>query len=434
MKKQLAKSSLLIKFLSILIICLLSSIAVPQQKFVTMESRFFPGSHKEDGMWTAISAASDGKVYIGLSTFENSAHFYVYDPERDEIQHKAELIQILGEKGKGVRSNAKIHTPFVEDGNGKIYFASGSMGHGPRNVDPRTWEGGHWWCYNPRTDELKDLGLILPQQGVYALVIDKKRNRLYGTSAWGNFIIYDINSRKTIDKGRVNNRYSICRTMVIDDEGNVYGSYEPFQIFRYSPVTDRIEELSVEIPTDKKIWTVNWRTYRPNWRSVIWDDVSKKIYGIDRTSSILFEYDPKAGKQGKTKKLSQLCAEEYLNAKVIPYATLAFTPGKDRKLYYVPVAQPFDYTADVGNIGGGVTGSYHYTHLVSYDLNSAEREYLGIIKVEDDAMLLGVGGATTGPDGTIYLCGAVREKDHQKAAGKVGGVEDFQMRLIIYHP
>ena len=100
----------------------------------------------------------------------------------------------------------------------------------------------------------------------------------------------------------------------------------------------------------------------------------------------------------------------------------------------MPVAQPFDYTADVGNIGGGVTGSYHYTHLVSYDLNSNKREYLGIIKVEDDAMLLGVGGATMGPDGTIYLCGAVREKDPQKAAGKVGGVEDFKMRLIIYHP
>ena len=423
-----------LKILMIFLYCLLPASLISQNKYITMKSRLFPGDHKEDGMWTAISAASNGNVYIGLSTYENSAHFYIYNPVNDELRHRAELIKILKESGRGIRSNAKIHSPFVEAADGKIYFASGSMGHGPDEFDPRSWEGGHWWRYDPKIDELKDLGLILPQQGVYALVIDKKRNRLYGTSAWGHFVIFDINTGETIDRGRINNRHTICRTMAIDDKGNVYGSYEPYRVFRYRPEIDQIEELAIEIPTDKTILPGTWRTYRPNWRSVVWDKVNQKIYGIDRTSSILFQYDPQKGQEGEMIPLAQLCVNEYLGAHVLPYATLAFTLGKDRKIYFAPVAQPFDYTADVGHVGGDVTGSYHYTHLVTYDLQSGTREDRGVIKVDDDAILLGVGGATTGADGTIFLCGAVEEKDSQKAAGKVGGRVPFQMRLIIFNP
>lgn len=423
-----------LKILMIFLICLLPDSLISQNKFITMESRMFPGDHKEDGMWSAISAASDGKVYIGLSTNGNAAHFYIYDSAKDELRHRADLPEILGEKRKAVRTNAKIHTPFVEATDGKIYFASGSMGHGPNEIDPRSWGGGHWWCYDPRIDQLKDLGLVLSQQGVYALVIDRKRNRLYGTSGWGHFIIFDINTGETIDKGRINNRNTICRIIAIDDEGNVYGSYEPFRVFRYRPKIDRIEDLAIEIPTDKTILPGSWSNHRPIWRSVIWDEISKKIYGIDHTSSMLFQYDPGVGLEGEMILLAQLCTDEYLGTHVIPYATLAFTLGKDRKIYFAPVAQPFDYTADMGNVGGDMTASYHYTHLVTYDLQSWKREDHGVIKVGDEAILLGVGGATTGPDGTIYLCGAVEEKDTQKAAGKVGGRVPFQMRLIIYHP
>jgi hypothetical protein len=410
------------------------SVILSQEKFIQLESRVFPDDLKEDGMWSAISAASDGKVYIGLSTYGNSAHLYIYDPKMDEVRHVADLAEILGEKGNGVRTNAKIHTPFVEAADGRIYFASGSMGHGPRNVDPRTWEGGHWWSYDPKADQLKDLGVVRPYEGIYALVIDRKRKKLYGTSAWGHFIIYDIESGETIDKDRVNNLRTVCRTMVIDDQGNVYGSYESYHVFRYDPDKDCIVELTIEFPTDKTVWPVDWNTFRSNWRSVVWDEKSRKIYGIDRTSSLLFQYDPKVGDEGEMTPLIQLCAKEYVDNKIVPYSTLAFTLGNDRNVYYAPVAKPFDYIADISFVGGGVTGSYHYTHLVSYDLNKNLRKDHGIMKVEENAMVLGVGGATTAPDGTIYFCGAVQEKDENKVAGKAGGVEPFSMRLIIFKP
>jgi len=47
--------------------------------------------------------------------------------------------------------------------------------------------------------------------------------------------------------------------------------------------------------------------------------------------------------------------------------------------------------------------------------------------------LLGVGGATTGLDGTIYLCGFAEEKDPQKMGFTFGNLY-ARLRLLIYHP
>ncbi len=119
---------------------------------VVLKSRSFPGNLKEDGFWAGLYAARDGKVYIGLNTEGGgSAQFYIYDPQTDQICHRADMSEFLGEKGKGVRTHAKIHTRFCEDREGRIYFATGNMGAGPAAVDPRSWKGGHWCRYDPRT-------------------------------------------------------------------------------------------------------------------------------------------------------------------------------------------------------------------------------------------------------------------------------------------
>lgn len=432
MKQNSHGIKLWITYLTLLIIYLFPRYLVSQDKFVIMKSLAFPGGHMEDGMWTALSAGSDGKVYVGLSTSGNSAHFYIYDPKKDIIRHRANIAKELGESGKAIRTSGKIHTLFVEDNEGRIYFASG--GSGPRPVDPRSFAGGHWFSYNPDTDEIIDLGLVLPRQGLYALVIDKKRNRLYGTTDWGHFVIFDIDKRMTIDKGKVNNRGNVIRHMVIDDQGIVYGNYDSNKIFRYDPPTDQIEEMSIEIPADKTVLPRKSLNLNYYWRAAIWDEKNKTVYGIDRISSILSRYDPRVGREGEISPLAQLCADPYLGARVMPRATLAFTLGKDEKIYYAPVAQPFDYSEDLGYIKSNVTDRRRYSHLVTYDLKTGKRQDQGVIRVEDGQRLLGAGGATTGPDGTIYFCGAVEVREPERAAGKVGGRIFFELRLIFHQP
>jgi hypothetical protein len=234
-----------------------------------------PGDRREDGMWSALYAAKSGMVYIGCQAHGAEAHFYQYNPNNDQVRHLADLSELMGERGKGVRIQAKIHTRFVEDKDGIIYFGSGNQGSGPWNIDPRSWEGGHWWSYNPQTDEIEDLGLVTRGWGLYGLAYDRVRHRLYGTALNGHIYLFDIASRITTDLGRVNN-WESCRTIVADDKGNCYGSFEKHRIFKYDAEAGRLLDLPVTLPHDPYQWPQNQvrpRLDRKNmWRVAEWSD------------------------------------------------------------------------------------------------------------------------------------------------------------------
>jgi hypothetical protein len=408
-------------------------------KSIILESRSFPNNLKEDGFWAAFHAGRDGKVYIGLNTEGGgSAQFYIYDPQTDRIRHRADMSEFLGEMGKGIRTHAKIHTKFVEDNEGRIYFATGNMGAGPSEVDPRSWAGGHWCCYNPRTDTLEDLGLVLPYNGIYGLTIDPVRMKLYGMSTHGHFLIFDLATRTTEDRGRVNyHPRSVARTLVIDDEGNVFGTYLPDRIFKYDVKVERLLDLSIQIPSDSDIFPRTHSIYKRYMRAGVWDDVNKKIYGVEGGTSWLFEYDPKAGKEGQVRKLAQLLPENEPDLlRRAHYATLSFTLGKDRKIYYLPIGPPespednrsVDFYAWAGQ-----------AHLITYNLQTGQKQDLGRIFLEDDLRVIDFlngapsGGATTGPDGTVYFCAFVEERNPQNVGRKFGKIP-ARLRLLIYHP
>ncbi len=57
--------------------------------------------------------------------------------------------------------------------------------------------------------------------------------------------------------------------------------------------------------------------------------------------------------------------------------------------------------------------------------------------LEDGRRVLGTNAADTGPDGTIYLVGAIEVRPQPgkplEAAGRVGGVP-YRLALLIYRP
>lgn len=68
------------------------------------------------------------------------------------------------------------------------------------------------------------------------MAYDPLWHRIYGvTHPRGHFVYHGVANRRAVDKGRVNNFESICRTLGIDDKGNVYGSFREGQIFKYDP-------------------------------------------------------------------------------------------------------------------------------------------------------------------------------------------------------
>jgi hypothetical protein len=394
-------------------------------------------------MFSALYAATDGAVYVSLCTHAGSAQIYRYDPSADRIRHIADVAEFLDQTGKGVRTAGKIHTRPVEDREGRIYFATMCEDSGPPNIDPYSWEGPHWLRYTPKTDKLENLGRINRHWGIYGLAIDKARNRLFGTAWDGHLYRYDIDTGQTHDLGRVDN-WDDLRHIASDDEGNVYGCYPKARIWKYDVRTERVYDLSIQIPYDPSVYPRRLSNpmldRKAIWRVVEWDPHDKVIYGIDGGSSNLFKYDPKDGPQGKVTQLGRLCSDAfyYSSRKDIPYSTLAFTIGKDCKTYYAAAGVAFDYEAKLEaaqlayNLGGIQTSPH--SELITYDLDKGKRENLGILRTKDGRQVFGCGAAACGRDGAIYLCAATAVRNGRKASGRAGDKDPYVMELLIYRP
>ena len=409
------------------------ALAAPAGRIARVECIEYPG--KDPGVWNALHAAQDGRVYTGLCTHSGSAHFYRYDPATNKNENLYDIAEFLGERRKGIRTSGKIHTPIVPDGKGSIYFGTINAAAGPHNVDYTTWQGGHWLRYDLKSGTLFDLGLVAKGVGLYTLDIDPKRQLLFGLGFTGYFYRHDIRSGKTTNLGRVSN-WDICRNTVTDDLGNVYGCFPIGKIWKYDAKTGKINDLSVRIPYDPTIYPV--QVERPmidrtgDWRTVVWDSAERVIYGVTTGSgSILFRYDPFDGPEGKVTELGKLCAPRYMetNQKGIPFSTLALTlDSKGQKIYFVASARTFN------------SGRYFETlnapgnfHLIRFDLKTNEREDLGILQSVDGRRVFGCEAATISRDGTLYFAGLAEVNDADKATKTLDGIPSA-MHLIKYRP
>lgn len=401
---------------------------------IQVDYRTFPGLARMDGNWSALLAGSDGKVYMGLAYHGGGGHLVYYDSRNDTVHDVGDLNVLVGQQFLRAGPQSKIHTKFAEGKDGRIYFATqyGNDFDFARVGTPEWYPGGHWMVFDPRTDQATDLGLAYAGQGIIAGNYDPLYNRYYGlTDPRGEFVYYDISKHTEENLGRFNNWDSLCRTLVVDDRGNAYGSFGHGQIYRYDPRTDSVRELSVRLPIRRKGISLG-RDYDKSetaWRVVVWDKITKKFYGVEESATTLFSFDPHSGEDGEVKTLGQLCVPSFRDARNVPYATLSLTLGQDRKLYYAASAREFDYSGSAG---------LAVSHIITYDLRTGQIEDLGEMRLPDGSPILGTDSATTGPDGTIYFGGAIAVKAEPgkpvEAAGKIGKQAYYRLAIIIYHP
>jgi hypothetical protein len=213
----------------------------------------------------------------------------------------------------------------------------------------------------------------------------------------------------------------------IDDAGNVYGSFGKGQIFRYDPRTDAITELDVRLPIREKGISLgrDYNKSETHWRTVVWDQRSRQFFGVEESATILFSFDPRGN---VVRQLGQMAIPEVAGQREVPYATLSLALGRDRKLYYGASAREFDY----GGSSGMATA-----HLMMHDLTTEKTDDLGEMLLADGRRVFGTNAADTGPDGTIYMIGAieVRPEGSQplEAAGKIGAAY-YRLALLMYRP
>jgi hypothetical protein len=400
---------------------------------VRMEYRTFPGLEQMDGNWSALLVTREGNIYVGLAYSGGDGHLAYYDSKADVMHDAGNLTELCGESGLHRGPQSKIHAKFGEGKDGRIYFGThaGFWWNYARFGTKEGYPGAHWMAFDPRTGRVEDFGVGVPNEGIVTGAYDPLFNRIYGlTYPRAHFLYYDVPARKTVDLGRVDNWESVGRTLGVDDQGNVYGSFGKGQIFKYDPRTDTIRDLDVRVPIREKGISLarDYDKSETAWRTVIWDRNTRQFYGIDESATILFSFNPNAGQDGEVRRLGQLCIPGFEDKRDVPYATLSLTLGHDGKLYYGAAAKEFDYAGTADPVA---------SHLIAYDLKTSHMQDLGEMLLEDGSRVLGTNAADTGPDGTIYLVGAIevrtRAGEPVKAGGKIGRVP-YRLALLIYRP
>lgn len=365
----------------LLLLIVLAAVAHAQapSKTAVVDYRYFPDLATMDGNWAALKAGSDGKVYFGLACHGCNGHLVYYDSKKDRIVDVGDLTTLAGENGLGLGPQSKIHAKFGEGKDGRIYFAT----HGGWRFDyarfatPEGYPGSHYMAYDPSTGKVQDFGIGPRFEGMNTGAYDPTFNRIYRmTRPRAHFVYYDVATGAKVDKGRINNWDSICRTLGIDDQGNVYGSFGAGRIFKYDPRTDAIRELDAILPVRQKGKSLG-RDYdkaETASRVVVWDSETRKFYGVEESASTLFSFDPAAHRGDQVKTLGPMSIAEFASRRDVAYATLSLTIGLDRKLYYAAAGAEFDYVGSKA-----ATAS----HLITYDLRSGRIEDLGEMRLPE---------------------------------------------------
>lgn len=421
-----------------------------EQKIVRMESRTFPDPIVWDSNYTALLAASDGRVYVGLNHHGAGASVAVYDPKTDTMKLLGDMNRIIGQENLPVEPQAKVHSQICEGSDGKIYFGTHlSAFYGfAKFTSGEAYPGGHWMVYDPDTDTVTDLGIALKGNGMLTMTIDPQRERLYAiTYPQAHFLIYDIKTQLTTDMGQVQNWDAISRTLAVDDLGRIYGCWGRGKIWRYDPEENVIKNLQIQLP-QRELGIPTHRAYwetEQTFTAVAHSPDHKLIYFLETGSSYLVTYDPHKGPEGEMRLLDQICADRYKGQRDVPYAMISFCRGQDNVIYYACNSA----TAD--EEGSPYWGAGMSAALVTYDLNSGVREDKGLIRVEENLVVVHPNAASASVDGTIYFIAHVLEP--QGTGREISGTPadivlekepehkknyheglSYSLRLLIYHP
>jgi hypothetical protein len=412
-------------------------------KSVPVKHYIFSKTDRDASMWSALYIGSNNKIYIGLCTHADAANVYEFDIGTNTMRHLANLSILLDERGKGIWTNGKIHVR-MQELDGYVYFGSFCEDNGPPAIDANSYNGPRWFRINMESGKVEPLSKINSFWGLTGQTMDKNRRIIYGLDELGHLCRYSIDDDYTEDMGRVDN-WDICRTIFMDDAGNVFGSYPPGRVWKYDVQKDRIldlEFLRLPVTMDSRSMANPMLDRRAQWRYIEWDPVDKVAYGITGGSNMLFKFDVNKGAEGEITSLTHLCAPSYLNANPfdIPHATLAMTINqKNRNIYYLPVTRgDFDYGLINFNVGRDSKTSKppskkfeSRSYLVSYDLKTGERNYLGILKPTDGAIANGMEAAETDRDGKVWFVGAFTQPE--ELIKKNGGFPNA-MGLGCYDP
>jgi hypothetical protein len=218
------------------------------------------GLPQHDTIWDLCMTPSD-MLYIGACiehTSGGNAWLCSYDCNQDTITYLANMEDVTGDKvNSGIAPHGKIHFSLCYDNDGIIYGAThcttapqGDPVWSPFTMycdATRYYPGAHLFRHDPRTGETASLGILIPHEGIRVMRLDPERMVFHGTTYPKNhYFTYDLRTRELRDLGRIGNIHQLC--LFIDANGNGYSTDHFGRMIRCNADTHELVMLKTQLP------------------------------------------------------------------------------------------------------------------------------------------------------------------------------------------
>lgn len=383
-----------------------------------------------DSNYHSLVAASDGKLYFSIDTHnaDYACRFYSFDPKSEEISLIAELDAPLGEDATREISQGKVHVPFFEN-EGKLYFSTHTSFYqdglpGYDAGEKPLYKGGHFMSYDMQTGAFESLARIIPNEGLITMTMDHERKMLYGLS-WPSalFVSYDMNKDELRSWGAVQERGEwghhphewnrVCRTLGLDQTGNVYGSTMDGHVWKFDPeILPRplsyIDGLDLSRATFSQSAEETLKgDFQHNWRVVEWNPATSSFFGILWETTALFEFVPESN---YIRALADFRHEAYQGMPRNPeISQLGFIIAPDNNTILYLGHGPAPEIEGVPAVQSGL-------YLLSYDIKKAEMKNHGLVIGKKDRRPFFAESLAIGADDRLYSVAWVEVTDPARRA------------------
>jgi len=424
-----------------------------------------PGFPEADCSYHGVYCAPDGKVYFTLSAHSIAvwARLYQYDP-------KAKTVRLLwtpqsSTPGKGHVAQGKVHSPLAEH-KGELFLCTHTGHYRPdhklpgSDTEAKPYKGGYVYAVGKQTGKgrvvaapLHNRPLEVPMpngtvplggEALISSVMDTERGLFYALS-WPSaiFVKVDVATGKVKEYGKMqdggeaverdlpadpeaagrqkrepNPKYQrICRTLTMDDDGNVYGSSGDGKIWKYDPKRDEVVVMESRMQDATRGAMPQAAPNLHLWRTVVWDRNGKVFYGVHWGTSWLFRFDPKADR------IEPIMHWAPAKGQVKDYAQIGLAISPDQVLYGLVHAPPIKPKVQ------------RSVHLITLDLKNLHFKDHGSVLSEDGMTLMFAETCAVAPNGDVYTAGwmEIPAERHEEVMQKRrdGGVPEVKYMFVM---
>jgi len=172
------------------------------------------------------------RIYVGIGSFDTKL-LYAFNRENRTFEN-------LRYEDVADRYDAKFHCSLEMDDNGDVYGALAQF----HDLDLQfVAGGGRLVKYKPANGKYEFLGTPVPGSYVQSIALDRRRRKIYGFTLSPEYLFeHDLATGQSKLVMSVGNSFELCQphNPVLDDDGNVWGTYGITRAFLYDTGADSI--------------------------------------------------------------------------------------------------------------------------------------------------------------------------------------------------